>query len=202
MPSTAVYFVLPSSMARMPAALIWSGVSKSGSPAPRPITSRPAAFSSCAFVVTAMVGEGFTRDNVADRSDIAASGLNSPDKSHRLPPKVDQGRSPERDEMTTDTNDSWFDPDATTFGDRVAGARERAGMTQGDLAKRLGVKLKTLKAWEGDGPDTPAVGDLSPDISEMLTEIRDIRAQLAFSTDRLGRIEKSLRAKLREEAGE
>jgi len=133
--------------------------------------------------------------------------------------------------MTTDTNDSWFDPDATTFGDRVAGARERAGMTQGDLAKRLGVKLKTLKAWEddqsepranklsmmagllnvsllwllsgeGDGPDTPTVGELSPDISEMLTEIRDIRAQLAFSTDRLGRIEKSLRAKLREEAGE
>ena len=133
--------------------------------------------------------------------------------------------------MTTDTNDSWFDPDATTFGDRVAGARERAGMTQGDLAKRLGVKLKTLKAWEddqsepranklsmmagllnvsllwllsgeGDGPDTPAVGDLSPDISEMLTEIRDIRAQLTFSTDRLGRIEKSLRAKLRQEAGE
>jgi hypothetical protein len=43
---------------------------------------------------------------------------------------------------------------------------------------------------------------LSPDISQMLTEIRDIRAQLTFSTDRLGRIEKSLRAKLREEAGE
>ncbi|GAW36014.1 HTH-type transcriptional regulator ImmR [Roseovarius sp. A-2] len=133
--------------------------------------------------------------------------------------------------MTTDTNDSWFDPDATTFGDRVAGARERAGMTQGDLAKRLGVKLKTLKAWEddqsepranklsmmagllnvsllwllsgeGDGPDTPTVGELSPDISQMLTEIRDIRAQLIYSTDRLGRIEKSLRAKLREEAGE
>lgn len=133
--------------------------------------------------------------------------------------------------MTTDTNDSWFDPDATTFGDRVAGARERAGMTQGDLAKRLGVKLKTLKAWEddqsepranklsmmagllnvsllwllsgeGDGPDTPAVGELSPDISQMLTEIRDIRAQLTFSTDRLGRIEKTLRAKLREEAVE
>ncbi|MGX0878239.1 transcriptional regulator with XRE-family HTH domain [Roseovarius sp. MBR-154] len=133
--------------------------------------------------------------------------------------------------MTTDTNDSWFDPDATTFGDRVAGARERAGMTQGDLAKRLGVKLKTLKAWEddqsepranklsmmagllnvsllwllsgeGDGPDTPAVGELSPDISQMLTEIRDIRAQLTFSTDRLGRIEKTLRAKLRQEAGE
>ncbi len=133
--------------------------------------------------------------------------------------------------MTTDTNDSWFDPDATTFGDRVAGARQHANMSQADLAKRLGVKLKTLRAWEddqtepranklsmmagllnvsllwllsgeGEGPDSPTLGDLSPDISEMLTEIRDIRAQMALSTDRLGRLEKSLRAKLREEAVE
>ena len=133
--------------------------------------------------------------------------------------------------MTTESKESWFDPDATTFGDRVAGARQHADMTQADLAKRLGVKLKTLRAWEddqsepranklsmmagllnvsllwllsgeGDGPDSPTLGDLSPDISEMLTEIRDIRAQMALSTDRLGRLEKSLRAKLREEAVE
>ena len=131
--------------------------------------------------------------------------------------------------MTTHSNESWFDPDATTFGDRVAGARQHADMTQADLAKRLGVKLKTLRAWEddqsepranklsmmagilnvsllwllsgeGDGPDSPSLGDLSPDITEMLTEIRDIRAQMALSTDRLGRLEKSLRSKLREEA--
>ncbi|MFO7759960.1 MAG: helix-turn-helix transcriptional regulator [Roseovarius sp.] len=133
--------------------------------------------------------------------------------------------------MTTQNNESWFDPDATTFGDRVAGARQHANMSQADLAKRLGVKLKTLRAWEddqsepranklsmmagllnvsllwllsgeGDGPDSPTMGELSPDISEMLTEIRDIRAQMALSTDRLGRLEKSLRAKLREEAVE
>ncbi|MDT8327337.1 MAG: helix-turn-helix domain-containing protein [Roseovarius sp.] len=133
--------------------------------------------------------------------------------------------------MNTETSDSWFDPEATTFGDRVAGARERTGMTQAEMAKRLGVKLKTLKGWEddlsepranklsmmagllnvsllwllsgeGEGPDGPASGDLSPDINEMLTEIRDIRAQLSLSTDRLGRLEKNLRTKLREEAGE
>ncbi len=133
--------------------------------------------------------------------------------------------------MTTETNDGWFDPDATTFGDRVTGARERAGMTQAEMAKRLGVKLKTLKGWEddmsepranklsmmagllnvsllwllsgeGEGPDGPFAGDLSPNINEMLTEIRDIRAQLSLSTDRLGRLEKNLRSKLREEAGE
>lgn len=131
----------------------------------------------------------------------------------------------------TRTTEHWFDPDATTFGDRIAGARERAGMSQTDLAKRLGVKLKTLKGWEddlsepranklsmmagllnvsllwllsgeGEGPDSPSMGELSPDITGLLTEIRDIRTQLVYSTDRLARLEKTLRAKLREEAGE
>ena len=45
-------------MAFIAAALIFSGVSKSGSPAPKPITSLPAAFNSLAFWVTAIVGEG------------------------------------------------------------------------------------------------------------------------------------------------
>lgn len=133
--------------------------------------------------------------------------------------------------MTSDRTHDWFDPDATTFGDRVAGARERAGMSQEDMAHRLGVKLKTIKAWEndlaepranklsmmsgllnvsllwllsgeGEGPEAPGTGELSPDITDMLTEIRDIRAQLALSTDRLGRLEKSLRVRLREQADE
>lgn len=133
--------------------------------------------------------------------------------------------------MTADNTDGWFNPDATTFGDRVTGARERSGMSQSDLAKRLGVKLKTLKAWEndlsepranklsmmagmlnvsllwllsgeGEGPGAPEMGELSRDVMDMLTEIRDIRAQMTRATDRLGRLEKTLRAKLREEAGE
>ena len=57
-PSTAVYLVSPSLIALMAACLILSGVSKSGSPAPRPITSLPAAFNSLAFWVTAIVGDG------------------------------------------------------------------------------------------------------------------------------------------------
>jgi transcriptional regulator with XRE-family HTH domain len=44
----------------------------------------------------------------------------------------------------------WYDPEATTFGDRLTGAREAAGLSQAELAKRLGVKVKTLRAWEGD----------------------------------------------------
>ncbi|MBC7133322.1 MAG: helix-turn-helix transcriptional regulator [Roseovarius sp.] len=131
----------------------------------------------------------------------------------------------------TETDKPWFDPDVTTFGDRLAGARERAGMSQAELARRLGVRLRTLKAWEddlsepranklsmmagllnvsllwllsgeGEGPDAPAMGDLSPDISGLLTEIRDIRTQLVYSTDRLARLEKTLRTRLREAAGE
>jgi transcriptional regulator with XRE-family HTH domain len=132
--------------------------------------------------------------------------------------------------MDSDSPDRWFDPEATTFGDRVAGAREQAGMSQGDLAKRLGVKLKTLRAWEndlsepranklsmmagllnvsllwllsgeGDGPGSPEEeGELSTDVNEMLTEIREIRASLTQYTDRLGRLEKNLRAKLKDEA--
>jgi len=41
--------------------LILFGVSKSGSPAPKPITSFPAALISLAFEVTAIVGDGFIR---------------------------------------------------------------------------------------------------------------------------------------------
>lgn len=132
--------------------------------------------------------------------------------------------------MTAETNEDWYDPEATTFGDRVAGAREGAGMSQADLARRLGVKLKTLKAWEndlsepranklsmmagllnvsllwllsgaGEGPAAPGdATELSPDVSELLTEIRDIRAHLVRSADRLGRLEKALRQQLREAA--
>ena len=131
--------------------------------------------------------------------------------------------------MTDQSPDDWFNPDATTFGDRVAGAREKAGMTQSQLAKRLGVKLKTLKAWEddqsepranklsmmagllnvsllwllsgeGDGPDAPSDGELEQDVADTLTEIRDLRAQMARAADRLGVLEKNLRARLMEQA--
>src|SRR5580692_8945924 len=73
MPSTAVYLVLPASMAWIAASLILAGVSKSGSPAPRPMTLRPAALSARALSVTAMVADGFTRSSAADRKGIIVS---------------------------------------------------------------------------------------------------------------------------------
>ena len=44
----------------------------------------------------------------------------------------------------------WYGPDMATFGDRVAAAREMAGMSQAELARRLGVRVATLRAWEND----------------------------------------------------
>ncbi len=44
----------------------------------------------------------------------------------------------------------WYSEDKATFGDRLAGAREAAGLSQTELARRLGVKEKTIHAWEDD----------------------------------------------------
>jgi len=44
----------------------------------------------------------------------------------------------------------WFSDDKATFGDRLAGAREAAGLSQAELARRLGVTDKTIRAWEDD----------------------------------------------------
>lgn len=44
----------------------------------------------------------------------------------------------------------WFSAETATFGDRVAGAREALGLDQAGLARRLGVKLKTVRGWEND----------------------------------------------------
>lgn len=39
---------------------------------------------------------------------------------------------------------------AATFGDRMTLAREAQGMNQEDLARRLGIRLQTLRNWEDD----------------------------------------------------
>ena len=130
--------------------------------------------------------------------------------------------------MHDDAQD-WYGPDAATFGDRVAAAREQAGMTQGQLAKRLGVKLKTLKDWEqdisepranrlsmmagllnvsfmwllngeGEGVSNPEDDTtIAPEINDILIEIREMKATMKTQADKLGRLEKKLRLKLMEE---
>ena len=43
-----------------------------------------------------------------------------------------------------------YSEDAATFGDRLALAREGQNMTQGQLAKRLGLRVQTVQNWEFD----------------------------------------------------
>jgi len=52
--------------------------------------------------------------------------------------------------MATDTEQTWFDADVATFGDRITGSREAAGVSQQELSLRLGVRLKTVQGWEED----------------------------------------------------
>jgi len=124
-----------------------------------------------------------------------------------------------------DTQD-WYSAEASTFGDRVAGAREQAGMTQKQLAKRLGVRVSTLRAWEddlsepranrlsilagllnvsmmwlingeGEGVNAPGEGEpISVEMRDILTEVRDLRADLLSRAEQVGRLEKRLRAAL------
>ncbi len=47
-------------------------------------------------------------------------------------------------------SDDWYSAENATFGDRIEAARSAAQMTQGQLSKRLGIKLATLRSWEQD----------------------------------------------------
>ena len=42
--------------------------------------------------------------------------------------------------MPETSENDWFSEETATFGDRLAGAREGAGLSQKDLASRVGVR--------------------------------------------------------------
>lgn len=46
--------------------------------------------------------------------------------------------------------ESYYSEDSATLGDRVAAARQQAGLTQSGLASRLGVSKKVVSGWEND----------------------------------------------------
>src|SRR5438309_908320 len=76
-PPAAVYLVSPFCMAAIAASLMCWGVSKSGSPAPMAITSRPSALRRAALAETASVGEGlmaFRRLATRDMESPATGG--------------------------------------------------------------------------------------------------------------------------------
>ena len=77
--------------------------------------------------------------------------------------------------MEETAEQQWYSAQTATFGDRLTGAREAAGMTQPDLARTLGVRLKTLQHWEEDQVEPRAnrlqmlAGMLSVSLSWLLT---------------------------------
>ncbi len=128
--------------------------------------------------------------------------------------------------MAPDSTTGWYSEETATFGDRLAGAREAAGMTQADLARRLGVRLKTLTDWEddladpranklqmvagllnvslmwlltgrGDGLEAPPDTTPAPSVA-LLVEMRALRTEALTLADRIGRLEKRLRESLKE----
>ena len=122
-----------------------------------------------------------------------------------------------------DETSDWYSQDAATFGDRVAAAREQSGLTQKDLARRLGVRTSTVRNWEddlsepranrlsmmagllnvsmmwlingkGEGMDSPPdTGEVTPDMRAILNELREMRADMAARAGQMARLEKRLR---------
>jgi transcriptional regulator with XRE-family HTH domain len=117
----------------------------------------------------------------------------------------------------------WFSPDNSTLGDRLAGAREAAGMSRADLARRLGVKVSTIAKWEddtaepranrlqmlsgilgvsliwiltanGEAPDmAPRDDTLSKDLRSVLAELRQVQSELRHGVERVSVLEKRLK---------
>ena len=118
----------------------------------------------------------------------------------------------------------YYGDDSATFGDRVAAAREHVGLSQAQLARRLGVKAQTVANWEADRAEPRAnklqmlagllnvsmvwlmtgsgEGVAAPEEVEaadralhgLVTEIRETRMQQTRLAERLARLEKRLRA--------
>lgn len=122
----------------------------------------------------------------------------------------------------------WYSNASATFGDRVAAARDARGLSQADLARKLGVKSRTVAGWEddliepranklnmlagvlnvslmwllngeGEGISDPSDAVVgAPDVSEMLAEIRQIKGTITQAGEKLGGLEKRLRRALRD----
>ena len=130
--------------------------------------------------------------------------------------------------MTTTPEDGtgWYSDEAATFGDRITAAREAAGLGQEELALRLGVRLRTIRAWEedlaepranklqmlagllnvsirwlltgeGEGVPAPGTAEVPAEITALLAELREVKATLTRAADRVAGIETRLRTAAR-----
>jgi HTH-type transcriptional regulator, cell division transcriptional repressor len=120
----------------------------------------------------------------------------------------------------------WYADEHATFGDRLAAARENAGLSQKEFGRRLGVKVKTVVGWEndisepranrlqmmagllnvslmwllngaGEGIDPPGTEpSLDHGERQLLLELRELRGDIDDASIRIARIEKRLREAL------
>ena len=126
----------------------------------------------------------------------------------------------------TETQADWFAPEASTFGDRLAGAREDSGLSQQDLAQQIGVKLSTMKDWEddlsepranrlsmlsgvlnvslrwlltgeGEGPSEPTGATMPEGVGALLDELAGLRAEMEATATRMREVEHRLRSTMK-----
>jgi transcriptional regulator with XRE-family HTH domain len=120
-------------------------------------------------------------------------------------------------------NSPYYSDDVTTFGERLAAARQVQKLEQHELAQRLGVRSKTIDNWENDRSEPSAnrlqilagllsvsvawlltgvgVGLSGPsdtkegtgNVEQILVEMQMISKGLAAATRRLTHIEKQVR---------
>ena len=133
--------------------------------------------------------------------------------------------------MHGDSAEGWFSAETATFGDRLAAAREAAGLSQSNLARRLGVRTKTIVHWEhdaaepranrlqmlagllgvslmwlltgeGEGIEGPGVASVrTPELMGLLGELRQLQGEMSGMAARMGQVEKRLRERLAQTAG-
>jgi transcriptional regulator with XRE-family HTH domain len=134
---------------------------------------------------------------------------------------MDRGRQDGDDAAVADYSD-----ETSTFGDRLVAAREAMGVSQGQLAHRMGIKAQTLRNWEedrsepranrlqmlagmlnvsmiwlmsgqGSAPRAATAPGAADGVAEAcLADLRSVRAEQARLAERLARLEKRLRAVL------
>ena len=128
-----------------------------------------------------------------------------------------------KEDIMIESSENWYSDETATLGDRIAAARGAAGLSQDDLAAKLGVRATTIDAWEhdrkepranrlqtlcgmlgvslgwlltgeGDGPEDLADPEATgADIRDLLLQMREVRSEIMRATTRLGTLEKKLR---------
>ncbi len=112
-----------------------------------------------------------------------------------------------------------YSDETSTFGDRLALAREAAGLSQAQLAGRLGVKPQTLRNWEEDRAaprssrlqilagllnvsmvwlmsgrgDPPSEPSARGEIRSLLADLQAVRAGQVRLAEDMARLERRLR---------